>query len=126
MVLLPTLVAGKRFPYILILLPLGTGGKRRHKAQAIAPQARPSGAGALHQFENPWNPHDPSAVAVCVGGHQVGHLPAEMCLDYAPHLIKLARKEVLATGEARLWAKSDAGMVRARVTILIPEAHRFR
>lgn len=75
---------------------------------------------------NPWNAHDPNAVAVCVDGQQVGHLPAEMCPDYAPHLIALARHEVLVTGEARLWAKSDAGVVRARVTILIPEARQLR
>ncbi|AYE96966.1 hypothetical protein C0J29_21400 [Mycobacterium paragordonae] len=31
----------------------------------------------------------------------------------------------LATGEARIWAKSDDGMMRARVTILIPEASEF-
>lgn len=74
---------------------------------------------------NPWNPHDPNAVAICVGMHQVGHLPAEMCPDYSPRLVAMARREVLATGEARIWAKSDAGVVRARVTILIPEAQVF-
>ena len=74
---------------------------------------------------NPWNPHDPNAVAVCVGRHHVGYLPADLAIDYAPSLIKLAQREVLASGEARLWAKSDGGMVRARVTILIPEADVF-
>jgi len=74
---------------------------------------------------NPWNPHDPNAIAVCVDGHQVGHLPAEICPDYAPRLIQLARRETLATGETRIWAKTDGGMVRARVTILIPEAYQF-
>lgn len=75
---------------------------------------------------NPWNPHDPNAVAICVSGHQVGHLPAEMCADYSPLLIAMARQEVLSTGEARIWAKDDGGMIRARVTILIPEAVAFR
>jgi hypothetical protein len=75
---------------------------------------------------NPWNPHDPNAVAICVSGHQVGHLPAEMCPDYSPLLLALARQEILATGEARIWAKDEKGMIRARVTILIPEAVALR
>jgi hypothetical protein len=37
----------------------------------------------------------------------------------------IARLGSLATGEARIWAKSDDGIIRARVTILIPEASQF-
>lgn len=73
----------------------------------------------------PWNEHDPNAVAVLLGGHKVGHIPAEMARDYAPGLARLAGTGVLATGSARIWAKSDGGMVRARVTLLIPEASAF-
>jgi len=73
----------------------------------------------------PWNPHDPNAVAVTIGVHQVGHLPADLAIKYAPPLARLAADGALATGEARLWAKSEAGVVRARVTILIPEARTF-
>jgi len=75
---------------------------------------------------NPWNPHDPNAIAVCVSGHQVGHLPAEMCPEYSPLLLALAQQEILTTGEARIWGKDDKGIIRARVTVLIPEALAFR
>ena len=57
--------------------------------------------------------------------HQVGHLPADLAVSYAAPLAGLAAAGALATGEARLWAKSDGGVVRARVTILIPEASMF-
>lgn len=71
----------------------------------------------------PWNPHDPNAVAVAVDGLQVGHLPAELAEEYAGRLAEIARGGHLVTGVGRIWAKDDgAGMVRARVTILIPEA----
>lgn len=73
----------------------------------------------------PWNPHDPNAVAVLVDRHMVGYVPAELAADYSPPLGALAARGYLATGQARIWAKSEAGMVRARVTILIPEVERF-
>lgn len=73
----------------------------------------------------PWNPHDPNAVAVAVGRHQVGHLPKDLAIDYARGLGALAAVGLLATGEARLWALNEKGVIRARVTILIPEAGAF-
>ncbi len=73
----------------------------------------------------PWNPYDPNAVAVAVGRHQVGHLPKELAIDYARGLGALAARGLLATGEARLWALNEKGVIRARVTILIPEAEAF-
>ena len=73
----------------------------------------------------PWNPHDPNAVAVMIDGHQVGYLPADLACDYARPLAQLANAGVLATGVARIWAKTDAGVARARVTVLIPEAQQF-
>ena len=73
----------------------------------------------------PWNPHDPNAVAVMIGQHQVGHLPADLACDYAEPLAELATGGVLATGVARVWALDDGGIIRARVTLLIPEADQF-
>jgi hypothetical protein len=73
----------------------------------------------------PWNDHDPNAVAVMIGHHHVGYLAADLAVDYTEGLQRLARRGVLATGEARIWAKSDDGVIRARVTILIPEASEF-
>jgi hypothetical protein len=73
----------------------------------------------------PWNPHDSNAVAVVVGDQHVGYLPAELAADYAVPLGRLVARGVLATGTGRIWALSDGGVVRARVTVLIPEASRF-
>ena len=71
----------------------------------------------------PWNPHDPNAVAVAIDGQHVGHLPADLAEDYAEPLAEIAGSGYLVTGTGRIWAKDDgSGMVRARVTILIPEA----
>jgi len=73
----------------------------------------------------PWNEHDPNAVAVMVGQNHVGYLAAELAVTYTDGLQRMARLGSLATGEARIWAKSDDGMIRARVTILIPDASQF-
>ena len=73
----------------------------------------------------PWNPHDSNAVAVVVGDHHVGYLPADLAADYAAPLGRLASAGALATGEGRIWALNDEGVVRARVTVLIPEAATF-
>lgn len=73
----------------------------------------------------PWNEHDPNAVAVMVGQNHVGYLAADLAASYTEGLLNIARLGSLATGEARIWAKSDDGIIRARVTILIPEASQF-
>lgn len=70
----------------------------------------------------PWNPHDSNAVAVCCAGHHVGYIPAEMAPDYCSRLIAIAQRNQLVSGTARIWAKSDSGVLRARVTLLVPEA----
>lgn len=73
----------------------------------------------------PWNEHDSNAVAVMIGQHHVGYLAAELALVYTDALQRIARLGRLVTGDARIWAKSDAGIIRARVTILIPEASQL-
>lgn len=73
----------------------------------------------------PWNEHDPNAIAVMIGLNQVGYLAADLATSYSNGLQRIARRGYLATGEARIWAKSDDGIIRARVTILIPEASQF-
>ena len=72
-----------------------------------------------------WNEHDPNAVAVLVGAHHVGYLPADLALHYSPGLLRLAELGTLASGLARIWAKADSGVIRARVTVLLPEATAF-
>ena len=69
---------------------------------------------------DPWNDHDENAVAVFVGGQQVGHLPADLAEDYALPLRRIAERGLLIAGQARIWAKDDGGMVRARATLLVP------
>jgi Protein of unknown function (DUF2510) len=73
----------------------------------------------------PWNEHDPNAVAVMIGQNHVGYLASDLAASYTDGLLSIARLGSLATGEARIWAKSDDGVIRARVTILIPEASQF-
>ncbi|OSC43229.1 hypothetical protein B8W66_02320 [Mycobacterium decipiens] len=73
----------------------------------------------------PWNEHDPNAVAVMIGQNHVGYLAAGLAASYTDGLQRIARRGSLATGEARIWVKSDDGIIRARVTILIPEASQF-
>ena len=70
----------------------------------------------------PWNPHDPNAVAVMVRSYLVGHLPAELAKRYHLRLIGYAQQRQLVTGVARVWSKLESGtMVRARATIAVPE-----
>jgi hypothetical protein len=70
----------------------------------------------------PWNPHDPNAVAVMVRNYHVGHLPADLAKRYHPVLIRYAQQRLLVTGVARVWSKLESGtLVRARVTIAVPE-----
>jgi hypothetical protein len=71
----------------------------------------------------PWNPHDPNAVAVMVRTFHVGHLPAALARRYHGHLIPYAQRRQLVTGNARIWSQLESGgMVRARVTVVVPEA----
>lgn len=71
----------------------------------------------------PWNEHDPNAVAVMVRTFHVGHLPAALARRYHGRLIPYAQRRQLVTGNARIWSKLESGsMVRARVTVVVPEA----
>lgn len=69
----------------------------------------------------PWNSHDPNAVAIMVGPHHVGYIPADESPAYSAALIPLAQRGLVTPCEARIWAKSDGGVVRARVTVIAPD-----
>lgn len=73
----------------------------------------------------PWNQYDPNAVAIMVGLHHVGYVPADLAEDYSGPLRELASTGTLVTGEARIWAKVEGSMVRARVTVLAPDIDTF-
>jgi hypothetical protein len=68
----------------------------------------------------PWNQYDANAVAVLIGHHHVGYLPAELAEFYSGPLREIAQSGLLISGRARVWAKDDSGMTWARVTIAIP------
>jgi hypothetical protein len=106
-------VAGIKKVFRELGLPIPTAGIEVNEAECVL-------------IPEPWNPHDVNAVAVAIDGNQVGHLPAELAQQYARPLGKIAGGGYLVTGVARIWAKDDgSGMVRARVTILIPEANEL-
>jgi len=101
--------------------------RRVYKDQAMPITARGSTLDGLRCIlvPEPWNEHDPNAVAVLVGVQHVGYIPAELAEDYSPPLLRLASVAALAIGEANIWAKDDGGMMRARVTLWIPQAAAF-
>jgi hypothetical protein len=67
----------------------------------------------------PWNPHDSNAVAVAAGTNHVGYLPSEMAEIYAEPLLHLAKLSRLVTGQARIWALDEGGIVRARRAVVM-------
>jgi hypothetical protein len=74
---------------------------------------------------NPWNPQDPTGVAVLVGTRQVGRLPADVAASYSGPLTQLTQRQLLATGIASIWAQGTGTVTAARVTVQIPEASAF-
>jgi hypothetical protein len=70
----------------------------------------------------PWNQHDPKAVAVMVRSFHVGHVPAALARRYHGRLVPYAQRHQLVTGTARIWSQLETGgIVRARVTVCVPE-----
>jgi hypothetical protein len=74
---------------------------------------------------NPWDPADPTGVAVFVGAIQVGRLPAAVAAEYTGGLTQLTTRQLLATGTGTVWAQGHGLPQAARVTISIPEASAF-
>jgi hypothetical protein len=60
-----------------------------------------------------------------VGVHHVGYIPADMSSDYSEVLCPMAGNGTVVTGQARIWAKDDGGVIRARVTVLVPAVDTF-
>jgi hypothetical protein len=74
---------------------------------------------------NPWNPQDPTGVAVLIGMRQVGRLPADVAAAYTGPLTQLTQRQLLATGTASIWAQGAGVVSTARVTVQIPEPAAF-
>jgi hypothetical protein len=70
----------------------------------------------------PWNSVDPKAVAVMVRSFHVGYLPTALARRYHGRLVPYAQRHQVVTGIARVWSQLEpGGMVRARVTVRVPE-----
>jgi hypothetical protein len=74
---------------------------------------------------NPWDPADPTGVAVLVGTVLVGRFPPGDAAAYCPPLAQLASKHVLATGTVQVWAQGAGQVDSARVTARIGEVSAY-
>ena len=74
---------------------------------------------------NPWDPADPSGVAVLVGNVLVGRFPPSDAAAYCPPLAQLASGHVLATGTVQVWAQGAGQVESARVTARIGELSAY-
>jgi len=72
---------------------------------------------------DPGNRYDRNAIAVECSGSLIGYLPAETAEEYAPRLDVLARHGMIARTQARIWARDDAGTLRARAQVSLPPPH---
>ena len=74
---------------------------------------------------NPWDPADPTGVAVLVGTVLVGRFPPGDAAAYCPPLAQLASKHVLTTGTVQVWAQGAGQVDSARVTARIGELSAY-
>lgn len=74
---------------------------------------------------NPWDPADPTGVAVLVGSVLVGRFPPSDAAAYCPPLARLASGHVLATGTVQVWAQGQGQVESARVTARIGELSAY-
>ncbi|MBF0671772.1 MAG: hypothetical protein IR160_04215 [Salinibacterium sp.] len=70
-----------------------------------------------HLVPDPKNQYDRNAVRVLVLGEQVGHVPQESSFAIARLCNGVGRGNV-ASVSARIWARSDGGTWRSRVTLM--------
>lgn len=71
----------------------------------------------------PSNPHDRNAVAVRVGGHTVGYVPAEIASGLQHKVIRARNNRRKTSVSARIWGLFEDGNWSARVT-LDPQGER--
>ena len=112
----------------LALTPLDVEGVRQLYAAtgtAITPDGISLDNEVCRLVPNPWNPQDPTGVAVLIGAIQVGKLPADVAAEYSAPLTALTQKQLLATGVAQVWAQGQGVPSGARVSVQLPEASAF-
>jgi hypothetical protein len=74
---------------------------------------------------NPWDPRDPTGVAVFVGGTMIGRFPPAEAAAYCPPLAALASRSLLATGTVSIWASGSGQVQTARATARIGEVAAY-
>ena len=74
---------------------------------------------------NPWDPRDPTGVAVFVVGTHIGRFPAADAAAYCPPLAALASRSLLATGTVSIWASGSGQVQTARATARIAEVSGY-
>ena len=74
---------------------------------------------------NPWDPRDPTGVAVLVGATTVGRFPAADAAAYCPPLAALASRQILATGTVSIWASGSGQVQTARGTARIADVSAY-
>jgi hypothetical protein len=74
---------------------------------------------------NPWDPRDPTGVAVFVGTTNIGRFPAADAAAYCPPLAALASLSILATGTVSIWASGSGQVQAARATARIGEVAAY-
>lgn len=94
-------------------------------ATAVTPEGATLDNEVCRLVPNPWNPQDPTGVAILVGTRQVGRLPADAAAQYSAPLTQLTQRQLLATGIATLWAQGPGTVTAARVTVQLPEPAAF-
>lgn len=74
---------------------------------------------------NPWDPRDPTGVAVFVGTTNIGRFPTADAAVYCPPLAALASRSLLATGTVSIWASGSGQVQTARATARIGEVAAY-
>ncbi len=74
---------------------------------------------------NPWDPRDPTGVAVFVGTTNIGRFPADAAATYCPPLAALASRSLLATGTVSIWASGSGQVQTARATARIGDVAAY-
>lgn len=116
-------------PIDLVLLPADLPGLVPLFAASTEVALTPAG-GTIETtcrfVPNPWDPADPTGVAVLVGTVLVGRFPPGDAAAYCPPLAQLASRHVLTTGTVQVWAQGDGQVQSARVTARIGELSAYR
>lgn len=97
----------------------GESYRRAEIARVFLGLARPEGGVTMQEatlVPEPKNPHDRNAVKVIVRGEHVGYVPGEASAQVAAACKRLGRSRA-AKVPARIWARVDDGVWRARVTL---------